>query len=594
MRSGIREAHIMNDIVEISKEFFREALLFLKLPEDQWPEIVEETRFDPEHKMTPPYVDYDNRKFIIHVPFVAAFCSANEPTAQRSWSYMNAWKWHKFATEDIESKLVDGEALLFSCALMTLKGIQLDHIPNSNLGATAAFLTERLGIPTVVSRAHDVSGRSHNVIRFSDKECNIRASKLQNLAGKSKLIKPQKLNNGRKGSQTNPFDNVDEAADYIIKLEKEALRRDEYRKAIANEQFFFDFERGVFRIPWASANVGYYDFGATGDNGFVVNQMQSGRFSLKPILHNHKFLFRGQSEFYSKCTPSLFRPGVKDRVLSEHMQTYELAMLLRTHPLVKLLDNGIELFHDRFVFEMNYKGLAQHYYNCTEYLDLTSRIEIAKFFAVTTFDFNHDRYVKYDGDKLGVIYFYSIEPDSFARENYGTQLTTIGKQVFMRSGNQAGFLLKMKEGQNFNALPNVRAVFFHHDKAITDRIFSEFSNGDVVMPEEMLRNVWHNRMADPTLKSRISEGAVNMYLRDNPKRSKSEVMAQLRKEGITIVTESPSFTPDDLSTYNRNALQNWQDFVSDIHFYSPEGRVLKRHLENLPNDPRYRAAFFAP
>ena len=73
VRSGIREAHIMNDIVEISKEFFREALLFLKLPEDQWPEIVEETRFDPEHKMTPPYVDYDNRKFVIHVPFVEAF-----------------------------------------------------------------------------------------------------------------------------------------------------------------------------------------------------------------------------------------------------------------------------------------------------------------------------------------------------------------------------------------------------------------------------------------------------------------------------------------------------------------------------------------
>lgn len=194
---------------------------------------------------------------------------------------------------------------------------------------------------------------------------------------------------------------MDEAADYLIRMEKEALKRDVYRSEIANEQFFFDYGRGMFRIPWASANVGYYDFGAAGDNGFVVNQMQSGRFSLKPILHNHKYLFRGQSEYFERCTPSLFRPRVKERMLSEHMQTYELAMLLHTHPLVELLGGGIELFHDRFVFEMNYLGLSQHYYNCTEYLDLTSCIDIAKFFAVTTFDFDNDRYVRYDGDKLG-------------------------------------------------------------------------------------------------------------------------------------------------------------------------------------------------
>lgn len=583
----------MKDVVEIMREFFCEALRFLKLPVDQWPEIVEEFRFDPEHKITPPYVDYGNRKFVIHVPFTA-LCSIKRPTEHRSWAYMNAWKWYRFATDGIESNLADGEAILFSLSLMTIKGIQVGSNPGVNLRAIAAFMTEKLGMPATVVPALDKSGHGLMAIRFTSNESNLRTTKLQNLAVKSGLMKPPKFNNGKRGSQDNPFENVDEAADYLIRIEKEALKRDVYRTEIANEQFFFDYEHGIFRIPWASANVGYYDFGSVGDNGFVVNQMQSGRFSLKPILHNHKYLFRGQCEYFKKCTPSLFRPRVKDRMLSEHMQTYELAMLLRTHPLVKLLGSGIELFHDRFVFEMNYLGLSQHYYNCTEYLDLTSRIDIAKFFAVTTFDFDNDRYVKYDGDKLGVLYLYSIEPRSFSHENYGTRLTTIGKQVFMRSGNQAGFLLKMKADQNFNAFPNVRAVFFRHDKAITDRIFTEFKGGDTVMPEEMLRDVWYNRLATPGLKCRISDGAVDMYLKDYPERTKPEIVARLQHEGIQIVNEPPSFTSNELSAYYRDAPANWQEFVKDIHFYSPEGLVLKRHLERLPDDPRYRHAFFRP
>lgn len=114
--------------------------------------------------------------------------------------------------------------------------------------------------------------------------------------------------------------------------------------------------------------------------------------------------------------------------------------------------------------------------------------------------------------------------------------------------------------------------FFCHDKAITDRIFKEFKCGDIVMPEEMLRDVWYNRLATPGLKCCISDGAVDMYLEDYPERTKPEIVARLRHEGIQIVNEPPSFTSDELSAYYRDALANWQEFVRDIHFYSP--RVL--------------------
>lgn len=581
----------MNEVIEVMTGFFREALKFLEVPEKDWPEVVVETRFDEEHKLTPPYLDYANSKFIIHAPFVMVGCSLNTPTAHRNWSYMNAWKWHRYLKTGEVGDRLDAEAILFSHALMSLKGIQLSYSAALNPDAIADFITTRLKISVKVSNGVYPNGEIYPVVRYTDSECERRLKQLKNLADKSRLKRPSKIKRGSLGSREKPFENVDEAANYILCLEKEALRNDVYRKFIADEPFYFDFESGIFRIPWASANVGYYDSGDNCGNGFVVNQLQSGRFSLKPILRNHKFLFRGQCEYYDKCKPSLFRPQVKDKKLSELMQTFEMMVLLKSHPLVKLFGQGVEIFHDWFRFEMNYLGLSQHYYNRTEYLDLTSRIGIAKFFAVTSFDFDNDRYVKYEGEELGVLYFYDIEPDSFRNAKYGTRLSTIGKQVFMRSGNQAGFLLKMRECDNFNNLPNVRAVFFKHDKTITDRIFSEFDDGNYIMPEELLRKVWYKRMSNPDLKNRISRSAVKEYIKEFPNQSEKGIILQLESEGITIVEESPEFTEDELSIYYSNALRNWQEFVSDIYFHSPEGIVLKRHLINLPEDKRYRWAF---
>ena len=67
--------------------------------------------------------------------------------------------------------------------------------------------------------------------------------------------------------------------------------------------------------------------------------------------------------------------------------------------------------HEHIRFKINYEGLSQHYYNKTPLLDLTSSMEVAKFFAVTTFNMEKDRYEVYNGDKLGVLYYYDIKPN---------------------------------------------------------------------------------------------------------------------------------------------------------------------------------------
>lgn len=321
------------------------------------------------------------------------------------------------------------------------------------------------------------------------------------------------------------------------------------------------------------------------------------RFSIKPSLANNKFLFRGQSQFYDKCVPGMFRSEenvARHQYVEDAIQINELEVLLRQHPLVRLFEQGFYLLHEFFRFRVDYEGLAQHYYGRTPMLDLTSDMEVAKFFAVTWFNMTEDRYEKYTGNELGVLYYYDLAPDAFTRRDGRDYLVeTIGKQPFMRSGNQSGFLIRLDDTKDFNKLPEVRYVFFRHDSAITDRIFAASGNGDKYMPHEMLRTHWHKRMNDEKAKKEISTEAVQLNFKNNTGVSHNSIVKELRSKGFHISPKNKqSFSEEELDLYYSGALDFWSEFCSNIHIYSPEGTLLHKHLMNLPNDPRYRWAFY--
>ena len=221
-------------------------------------------------------------------------------------------------------------------------------------------------------------------------------------------------------------------------------------------------------------------------------------------------------------------------------------------------------------------------------------MEVAKFFAVTWFKMEEDKYEKYTGNELGVLYYYDLAPDAFTyRPGRDYFVETIGKQPFMRSGNQSGFLIRLDDTKDFNKLPEVRYVFFRHDPSITDRIFAESLNGDKYMPQEILRTHWYRRMSDENARKEISEEALKLNFENNKDVSHRSIVKRLQSKGFHISKKnSQSFSPEELDSYYDGALKFWADFCSNIHIYSPEGALLHRHLMNLPNDPRYRWAFY--
>jgi len=615
------------ETLEMLNGFYIEALKFLGVPREQWAELKQGVVFGQDGKAyATPYIDYANAKILVCLPVIKLMLEMNPvvtndaPSVYRSNGYKLARMWQQYLNDGVQRDFIsDKDSWDFAVALSLLQGINFADTPKAgsevvkaitgfellDTNAAIRMLRDEFGIDCKVVQATDlIHKQKRNIVTLTDADRQKREDELKRLYDESINMPLPTIKEGQLGSKTNPFANVDEAAEYILQIEKERLAADPYRQAIRDEQYFFDLERGYFRIPWASAHVSFYPLEGATSSSFVVNQLsqlpghpnEMPRFSIKPSLANNKFLYRGQSQFFDPCVPSLFRNKdnmAEQQFVTDIIQMDELEVLLRQHPLVQLFEGGFYLLHDFFRFRVDYEGLSQHYYNNTSKLDLTSDMDVAKFFAVTWFNMGADRYEKYTGKELGVLYYYDLAPDAFTeRPDRNYLVETIGKQPFMRSGNQSGFLTRVAYGENFNNRPEVRYVFFRHDPDITNRIFTESENGDKYMPQEMLRTHWYSRMHDENAKKKISYEALQLNYSRNRGVSHNDIRKTLQRKGFHISSKNKQyFSEAELDLYYAGALDFWKNFCSNVYFYSPEGELMRKHLINLPNDPRYRWVF---
>ena len=83
----------------------------------------------------------------------------------------------------------------------------------------------------IINHGYDIASRQiKKFISFTADEHRIRGEKLAKLYEDSINRKMPTIKEGEVGSMNNPFANVDEAADFILKMEKEYLESDGYRQ----------------------------------------------------------------------------------------------------------------------------------------------------------------------------------------------------------------------------------------------------------------------------------------------------------------------------------------------------------------------------
>ena len=489
------------------------------------------------------------------------------------------------------------DAIAFSYALATIKGVAMEHflpLHQELIPRYKELLKQEFGMDVEMVLAIDIQGKPHMVVKLTGEEDEKLKLGIESIKEYSSVKQVPAVHSGTKDD---PFENIDEACAYIKRLEAAAYNNDELMKQVADEDYFYD---GTFRYPFASPHVTYYksDFP---EDCFIVNQnaphnKKKCHFVFKPNLYRRKFLFRGQKEDYAPkpCVPNLYRNPEQNYFIEEMVSVQELELLLMSHPLVNQLERGVELLHDHFSFYMNRRGLAQHYYHKTSFLDFSSELDVAKFFASTGYDSSSDNYFPIvHEEKLGVIYCYELTmPSPFQPQADGSHLSVIGKQLFMRSGAQHGFLLDMPRGVDLKTMPKVRAIYFKHDEAISERIFKESGDGQRFFAIDILEKAWKEEYKYRMDHKIVSEDAVWVNVSRNAGSTFESISSELLRRGYTIDKLKPHFSPALLAEYYQNIKNGWwEDFCSDIYFSGADGVLYKNALSSLPCDTRYEHAF---
>ena len=221
--------------------------------------------------------------------------------------------------------------------------------------------------------------------------------------------------------------------------------------------------------------------------------MPDGTSQLWPISIGVNNYYRGQSSYYPKCYPSLYRPGMTDvNRFVARLRTCELQILMEQYPLWDIFNHGTMVTmpdgsQHPVILSCDELALAQHYGLPTELLDLTVDKWVAAFFACTKYDSKTDTYRPTDeGDGYGVFYSYSDVPDVDSITDYTKKkLRAVGLQPFARPGEQAGYVLKMEEGQNFTRM-SWRKIKFRHDRKASELVFNYTNRAKKLFPKSPL------------------------------------------------------------------------------------------------------------
>ena len=397
------------------------------------------------------------------------------------------------------------------------------------------------------------------------------------------------------------FGNIYQARDYILEQERNALKADARRQkplmcVPANVDFTKPFTPDAVQpIPVDNLDYpfsGY--FNNAPENAFIMKRLFSGRYAFEPNLKCRKYLFRGETEFHSPCRPNLYRDPGKKYFLDSMIHGDEMFRLILSHPLVQLLDLGVDLDGRHYRFEMNLYGLIQHYYNKSALLDLTSDIDVALFFATQEYDWESDTYspIVDENHECGVLYYYDIDVfRDFRKQADGELLSTIGLQVFPRSGRQSGFLYQCGKDRNFNELPQLKAFRFKHAADIAREIYEKMDGGKKLFPRDILQLHWRNAVRD---ENKVSVDAVKINLTRNPHETVKSITDKLRNDYRIDVDEyKPVLTTEELHEYYESMKDGrvWREFCSQIFIPGDTGGRMMADLLNVPNKEEYKWAF---
>lgn len=212
--------------------------------------------------------------------------------------------------------------------------------------------------------------------------------------------------------------------------------------------------------------------------------------------------FRGENQIYKSSQPTIHRK-------IEHLSDCEKSVYLFVNSM-RIAE--FKLFIDRFDIlrlwtdrglSVLYEPLAQHYGIETKWLDITSDLDVALFFANCQYDNSSKQWLpltkedteKSEETKYGVIFHIPVERASISADiktlgigdiSKVNAIMPIGYQPFMRCHSQHAYGIYMETPNPLQEDHTFEKLYFRHDEAFSREIWEKMGQGRSIYPQEGL------------------------------------------------------------------------------------------------------------
>ena len=228
---------VLNDqeTLHMLQGFCYEALGFLKVSADKYPQFAVGVTIQADGKADPLGIEYVHSRISVFIPAFRMMFSEkagnDAPTMYRFMSYQLARFWYRFLTGGHVDAFnsMDKDSTVFAESLMILKGCRLT--PVIPVAEVVGMLKSEFNLECKLDTCFEKNSKQkQSVIRPTESE-HVRIEQLWETLREENINRPlTSMAEGQSGSKSNPFANVDEAAAYIQKIEQERLSTDRFRR----------------------------------------------------------------------------------------------------------------------------------------------------------------------------------------------------------------------------------------------------------------------------------------------------------------------------------------------------------------------------
>lgn len=278
-------------------------------------------------------------------------------------------------------------------------------------------------------------------------------------------------------------------------------------------------------------------------NKFEKVKDNKGNYILLPTTIDNSFLYRGQTEFFEECLPTLYRKkDISDEeIFIERIRCCEFEVYLKQYPQIEIFEKN--------KYNIDYLGLSQHYGLKTNVIDLTNSLDVALFFAMCNMSEDGKAFSPQREDKEYIGYIYAVRTKEYNNRTnkiknfFDGRVKAIGMQPFYRPGNQRGFGMHLERGEAMTGL----LYSFSYTKLDSENIYNTFKNGDILWHEDNISRVAREIKSTKTFSFKALNLAFKRYYK-NPCKKQIAMKERLVQMGYTFQKRS-------LWQFDKNKLQ---------------------------------------